>query len=112
MPVTSGGTASFEMTAYSPDEIKEKDGKAVELVSAKADLGSVPILLNLFSPSDGIFKLHLTNTEKNNFVLLASTNLVNWNPILTNSNPDGAFDYIETNANRYHSRYFRVVPFQ
>jgi hypothetical protein len=112
VPVTAGGTASFDAIAYSPDEMKGKNAKAVGLVSAKANLGTVPIILNLFSPADGVFKLHMTNTAKHSFVLLASTNLVDWIPILTNLNPDETFDFTDTNANKYRSRFFRVVPLQ
>jgi hypothetical protein len=113
VPVTAGGTASFDVTAYSPNEMEElKNNTATSLVSAQASLGTVPILLNLSSPAHGVFQVHLTNTAKRSFVLLASTNLVDWMPILTNSNPDETFDYMDTNADKYSSRFFRVVPSQ
>jgi hypothetical protein len=113
VPVTVGGTASFDVTAYSPDEMEDlKNNTATSLVSAQASLGTVPILLNLSSPAHGVFQVHLTNTAKRSFVLLASTNLVDWMPILTNSRPDDTFDYTDTNADKYHNRFFRVVPSQ
>jgi hypothetical protein len=112
VPVTAGGTASFDMIAYSPDEMKDLNTNATALVSTKASLGTVPVLLNLTSPAHGIFQLHLTNPDRHSFVLLASTNLVDWMPILTNSKPDDTFDYTDTNADKYRSRFFRVVPAQ
>jgi hypothetical protein len=86
--------------------------KAAGLVATQASLGTVAILLNLTSPACGTFQLHLANPDRHSFVLLDSTNLVDWNPILTNLNPNEMFDYTDTNANKYHSRFFRVIPLQ
>jgi hypothetical protein len=44
------------------------------------------------------------------FVLCASTNLVDWTPILTNRNSGEVFDYTDTNVMDYGARFFRVTP--
>jgi hypothetical protein len=45
-------------------------------------------------------------------VLMASTNLVNWTPILTNLDSSASFDFTDPNTANYSCRFFRVVPLQ
>lgn len=106
----SGGTALFDLTTLSPGDMAKGNVKVNEQFSAQANLGTNTMVLNASSPVCGVFQLHLTETAGRSFVLEASTNLMEWQPILTNSNPNETFDYTDTNANNYHCRFFRVVP--
>jgi hypothetical protein len=106
----SGGTALFNMTSMSPDEVAKGNAKLNERVSAQASLGTNDMVLNASAPVCGTFQLHLTGTAGRSFILEASTNLVEWSPILTNANPNPTFDYTDSNTNGYHCRFFRVVP--
>jgi hypothetical protein len=81
-----------------------------ESVSISADLGTNAITLNASQPTYGSFSVHLTGTAGRDFVLCASTNLVDWTPILTNRNSGPTFDYIDTNATAYGCRFFRIIP--
>jgi hypothetical protein len=114
VPVTSPnvGTACFDMTAFSPEEMKKGTAKLKQVFSAQANLGTNAMVLNASSPVCGVFKLHMTDTAGRAFVLLTSTNLVQWMPILTNSNPNDVFDFTDTNAANYGCRFFRVDPVQ
>jgi hypothetical protein len=107
-----GGAASFDMTALPAEGITNGIAKLNELVSSQANLGTNAMTLNPKAPVCGVFQLHMSNTTGRNFILLASTNLVDWTPILTNLNSSATFDYKDTNANNYHCRFFRVVPLQ
>src|SRR5665213_1022286 len=100
----------FEVSAVLPEESKNENHKLNQLLSAQAALNTNTLVLNASSPACGVFQVHLTGTSGRSFILEASTNLVAWTPILTNSNPNSAFDYTDTNANNYHCRFFRVVP--
>jgi hypothetical protein len=112
LPDESGGAATFDISSVPPEGKRSGPAKMNELVSAQANLGTNAVTLNPTLPACGVFQLHLNNTVGCSFVLLASTNLVDWTPILTNSNPNAPFDYTDTNANDYPCRFFRVVPLQ
>jgi hypothetical protein len=109
---SAGGTAIFDLTARSRHEMTNTTAAPTELVSAQADLGTNAVTLNPSTPVCGVFQIHIINTAQVSFVLFASTNLVNWEPVLTNSNPNTTFDFTDTNVNNYHCRFFRIVPMQ
>jgi hypothetical protein len=83
-----------------------------ESVSVQAGLGSKSIIVNVSQPTYGTFSLHLTGTEGRSFVISASTNLLDWLPILTNSNSTPSFEYADTNIMAYGCRFYRVAPVQ
>jgi hypothetical protein len=108
----SGGTALFDMTTESPDNLAKGNVKLKKELSAQASLGTNDMVLNATTPASGVFQLHLTGTAGRSFILEASTNLTEWIPILTNSDSNPTFDYTDTNVNNYRSRFFKVVPLQ
>ena len=112
-PIYGMGTATFDVTAIptetSPTATHQPRG-IKNLLSSTANLGQEPIVLNASHAACGNFSLHLTGTSGKSFILLNSTNLVNWTPILTNINSTASFDFTYTNAANYPCRFFRVVP--
>jgi hypothetical protein len=110
----SGGTAVFKMTAIPltgtstnrPPPIE----KPQEVISVIAGLATDSFILNPEQPSCGSFNLHLTDAAGRSFILLSSTNLTDWNPILTNLNSQPTFDFTDTNVAGYKCRFFRVAP--
>lgn len=107
----SGGTALFNMTAIPPGDLTKGNNSLKELMTIQANLGTNVMTLNASSAACAVFQLHLTGTAGHGFVLEASTNLIEWLPILTNSHPEADFDYTDKNTNNYPCRFFRVVPF-
>ena len=67
--------------------------------------------LGLIDPlflSGGRFRLTVTGTASQGFVIQASTNLVNWAPVSTNNLSGGRFDYTnssQTNLQRFYRAY-------
>jgi hypothetical protein len=114
VPVISpnGGTATFEMTATPPDGAKKGITEAGGWLAAQASLGPNPVVLNATAPACGTFQLRLTDTAGRPFVLLTSTNLTDWIPLLTNAVPDSAFEYTDYNRDNHPCRFFRVVPLE
>ena len=116
VPVQSpnGGTAVFDLSA-TPTSGNAGSGAATtaanpnRLLSAQAELGTNAIVLNAQRPACGVFNLHLTGRPGTEFVLEASTNLLNWVPVLTNSLGLGTFDYADPDAAGYQCRFFRVM---
>lgn len=105
-----GGGWAFDLTAIPSGGLTNGTSKLNQEISAQASLSTNTMILNSSAPSCGVFQLHLAGTAGRSFILEASTNLVAWLPILTNSNPDATFDYTDTNANNIPCRFFRVVP--
>lgn len=62
--------------------------------------GSPPPLMEQYS-------FNFTGSAGNQYVVLASTNLVNWVPIQTNT---GSFTFTDSNVQQYSRRFFRTVP--
>jgi hypothetical protein len=109
----SGSTASFIATSIpkSSDPNKPRvNSNPKELVSIQSALNTNAITLNGSQATCGNFNLHLTVTDGRSFVLLASTNLIDWTPILTNYNSGPTFDYVDTNVAGYGCRFFRIIP--
>jgi len=114
-PIYGMGTATFDVSAVLTETNNVSKTSIVDmknLFSSTANLGQKTIVLNPSQPVCGEFFLHLTGTSGKNFVLMASTNLVNWTPILTNLDSSASFDFTDTNAANYSCRFFRVVPLQ
>jgi len=81
-------------------------------VLAEANLGTNIITLNASTPACGSFKLHMNGLFGRGFILFSSTNLISWEPVLTNLNSSAAFDYTDTNMANYGCRFFQVRPLQ
>ncbi|MGO8928112.1 MAG: hypothetical protein ACLQU3_14665 [Limisphaerales bacterium] len=105
-----GGGWVFDLTAIRPGGLTNGTSKLHQVLSAQASLSTNTTILNPSTPACGIFQLHLAETAGRRFILEASTNLVAWQPILTNSDPGPSFDYTDTNANNNPCRFFRVIP--
>ena len=113
VPIYGMGTATFDATAV-PSETtwaaKNSAAGIKNLLTAATDLKQEPIVINPGQSVCGTFAIHLTGTYKKKFVLMDSTNLLNWTPILTNFNSSPTFDYTDTNSANTPCRFFRVVP--
>jgi hypothetical protein len=109
--VRPNGGWIFDMTAIL-EQTTDKSSKLNQVLSAQASLNKATnaMVLNASVPACGVFQLHLLGTGGRSFVLEASTNLVEWTPLLTNSSSNPEFNYMNTNANHYPCRFFRVVP--
>jgi hypothetical protein len=121
VPVLSpnGGTAVFEVTAIpsagTPAPAASTNqpalpAKSQGLVSVVAGLGTNAVTLNSQRPACGAFNLHLNGATGRSFMLLSSTNLADWTPILTNLNSQETFDFTDTNMAGYPCRFFRLLP--
>jgi hypothetical protein len=107
------GTAIFDVTAVPTETTlaaKNQSAGIKTLLSSSANLGQKPIVLNSGRPACGTFSLHLMGTSGKNFVLMASTNLIDWIPILTNFDSPTSFDFTDTNTVNYSCRFFKVEP--
>jgi hypothetical protein len=108
-----GGVATFVATSIPLGKLPTgpvDSRKRKDLVSVVTTIATNAVTLNAGQPACDNFNLHLTGVAGRSFVLLASTNLADWTPILTNLNSKPRFDYKHTNMAAYPCRFFRVVP--
>lgn len=120
VPLDTDGVAIFEAVAIPADQSGKPFFPHVEPALATVQpkesavvaqsLRTNAIVLNANQPTYGTFKLHLTGVAGRTFVISASTNLIDWVPVLTNSSTADAFDYLDTNVSAYGCRFFRVTP--
>ena len=59
---------------------------------------------------DGQFLIELLAEPNRSYLLEATTNLIDWLPVVTLSNPTGALRFLEFNARDHPHRFYRVQP--
>lgn len=86
---------------------------AGSMTSSNAPLVVIlPSVTNILSVTAGGFMtngfhLHLAGPSGSNYVIYASSNMVNWKPISTNLAPTGTVDYTDGDATNHAFRYYR-----
>jgi uncharacterized repeat protein (TIGR03803 family) len=68
-----------------------------------------PLRLDAPSLDGGTFQFQLVGVAGSNYVLQASSNLVNWTPLLTNNATNGLLNLTDTNAGSFGRRFYRGV---
>lgn len=105
-----GGVAAFDMITQPLDAAAATSASPQGKLVTNARLGTMPLTLNSKHPACGVFELHVADTAGQPFVLLTSTNLTDWTPILTNQAPGATFDYTDTNIVTNACRFFQLRP--
>lgn len=59
--------------------------------------------------TNGIFQLGFSGVAEHNYVLQATTNLVDWTSLNTNSAPTNFFNLVDPGASNYPYRFYRVL---
>jgi hypothetical protein len=60
--------------------------------------------------ANGGFQLQLSGISAQTYILQASTDLVNWIPIITNTPTVSPFIVIDMNATNFPQRFYRALP--
>ena len=107
VPKSASSTTSLADTLGSSNSIMPRAA-----VFVQTSLATNNMILNATQPTYGTFDLHLSGTAGRSYVLYASTNLVDWQPLQTNRNSGPRFDYADTNVTAYGCRFFRVAPIE
>jgi len=59
--------------------------------------------------SNGMFHMQFSGVPGSNYVLLTSSNLQNWSPLLTNPAVTNLINFIDPNASNFPARFYRVL---
>ncbi len=105
----NGATAIFDMTTVPRNGTPANEARAGQVLAAQASVGTNAVILNALVPACGLFRLHISEARAGGFVILASTNLVDWTPILTNMNAAAGSDY-DLNTTNHACCFFKLDP--
>jgi len=103
-PDFAGSFVNFAIVnASTPDPNPSED-----FASATINAGTIapPQLTNTIVNINGTFQITVNGQSGQEYIVQASTNLINWLPIYTNF---GSFTFLDTNATNYLDRFYRVV---
>jgi uncharacterized repeat protein (TIGR03806 family) len=78
-------------------------------VAASALFLVQPLYFTSAAFSNNVFQLGFAGATGSNYVLQASTNLINWTPISTNTTATNLFNWFDPNAANYPDRFYRVL---
>lgn len=67
---------------------------------------ATPTLSAPFTPTNGVFQFNVTGVTGLLYTVQASTNLVDWVPVITRPSP---FSFVDTTTNLYPQRFYRSV---
>jgi hypothetical protein len=62
--------------------------------------------------SDNCFQMRLVGVAGSNYVIQASTDMVNWVPIATNTPATGLWNFTDGQSTNFVRRFYRAVPGQ
>jgi hypothetical protein len=102
------GTATITVTANNGG----KDNNAITrtfavTILAKGSITPTPATLAPATCAKGQFALTVSGSTGMEYIVEASTNLVNWIPVWTNTAP---CTYVDVNAGQFNQRFYRSVP--
>lgn len=114
VPVAGGTNALLTITNF----LSAKEGNYLVLVTNS--LGSVtsqvaqifanfPLRVGSFGKSNGVFQIQLRGVAATNYVFEASTNLTNWFPLSTNSDPNGLLNFSDPSLSNFTYRFYRAT---
>jgi uncharacterized repeat protein (TIGR01451 family) len=112
LTLSASGTGTFynyaSVSATTPDPNPDDDS-----ASRTVTVGTItpPQLTASLNKGSGTFQLTVSNGQSGQqYIIQASTNLVNWVNVYTNPAYSDPFTFTDTNVSSYGSRFYRVVP--
>jgi Fibronectin type III domain len=96
-------TYYFAATSYDGNDVESIFSNEIVVTTDRATIA--PLLTQNVGVS-GQFSFNVSGVPNDLYVVQASTDLINWVPVQTNTAP---FSFVDTNAGLFRSRYYRVV---
>lgn len=100
--IAPGTTYYFAVTSY--NSAGWESAYSTEIAYTAPAVAGPPISI---APTAGGFNISVNGTVALPYVILASTDLVNWVPIATNTAP---FVFTDTNSADYPERFYQAIP--
>jgi hypothetical protein len=68
-----------------------------------------PLRVNACAMNNGSFSLQMVGPAGTDYIIEASSDLINWVPMATNNSPDGILNFTDTNAGSQTCQFYRAV---
>jgi uncharacterized repeat protein (TIGR01451 family) len=108
LPGSSGSFVNSALVSASTPDPNPDDVTASLAVTVGN--GGAPSLTNTVVNSNGTFQLTVNGQSGQEYIVQASTNLINWVPVYTNPSPFvSPFTFTDSNASSYLDRFYRVI---
>lgn len=108
--LTTGTTYYFAAAAY--DKSSNISSLSPEISGMVGSTSTSPAgaakLTSMVASRAGQFSFAVSGTTNSQYVVQASTNLINWVPLQTNTSP---FNFVDSNAGKFSHRFYRAVAF-
>lgn len=108
--LTSGKTYYFAATAYDSTGNQGAFSPEISVVagssSSSAPQGAAGVLSAISRLAAGQFGFKIAGTSNAQYIVQASTDLVHWTTLQTNSAP---FTFVDSNASQFSHRFYRTV---
>jgi hypothetical protein len=102
-------TSPFNLTSNAVVSASAIRTGYVNSLSTSASFVVQPIRFTSEGFSNGMFRLEFLGTAGSNYVLLASTNLMDWTPVLTNPATTNVLNFIDPASSNIGNRFYRVL---
>jgi hypothetical protein len=102
-------SAPFNLTNSATVSASAFETNYVNSVAASALFLLQPVRFSSETFSNGLFQLQFIGAAGSNYVLQASTNLVNWTPMATNAATTNGIIFVDPNSGNYPDRFYRAI---
>lgn len=103
--LVSGATYYFAAASY--DNSGNESALSPEISGVAGSSSPVAIRMSsLARPSAGQFGFTISGASSGQYIVQASTNLVNWVNLMTNNGP---FNFVDSNAGQFSHRFYRTA---
>ncbi len=100
------GTTSITVTVNNGNDIVEKNFTVTILAKGSTPPPAIPATLTPATHAEGQFALTVSGSTDHEYIIQASTNMVDWVPVWTNTPP---FTYTDFNAGQFNQRFYRSI---
>lgn len=108
LPLSTNSYVNFASVSASTPDPNPDDDSASSTVTVTS--GVPPQLTNTVVNINGTFQLTVNGQNGQEYIVQASTNLINWVSIYTNPPPfTSPFTFTDSNASNYPDRFYRVI---
>jgi uncharacterized repeat protein (TIGR03806 family) len=102
-------TGEFMLTSNATVTANAFETNYVNSIAASALFQVEPVQFLSENFSNGVFQLQFLGVAGSNYVLQASTDLVNWIPLVTNPAPTGMLNFADPQSTNGTDRFYRVL---
>jgi len=102
-------SSAFDLTSNAVVTASAFRSGFVNSMSSSASFLVTPVRFTAQGFSNGMFQLQFLTVPGSNYVLQASTNMIDWTPLATNPATTNMMQFVDPNSSNYPNRYYRFL---